>query len=482
MNQKKQLVKNTIIIAIGKLSTQIISYILLPLYTAKLSPSEYGTYDFICTVSLFLCPIITLLMEESMFRFLIDAISKNEKKKIISQTVIYTFLGTIIFIPLAVLILNISTEYTGALIFAFIVFVISNIFIGLSNALARGLSKIKLYSFSNFILGIGTIILNIIFIVFLKAGAEGLLWANSIANIATALVIFYKLKLWKFIGKYDKPLMKEMVKYSVPLVPNSISWNIINMSDRIILTQILGAASNGIYAMASKFPNIISVVYGYFYTAWKESAARISKENNKNKYYNSIYHDMKRLLFSVTICLIAVMPFAFPILINKTYDEAYIYIPIIMIATYYSNLSSYFGGIFSAYKDTKIMGTTTIGAAIINLIIDLLLVRTIGIYAACISTLIADLIIYIYRKNKLKKYIKLRELKFLGPCIIMIIICFAYYTKYMSFVPNILYWILNIISLLIAITYSIVNNYNLIKPILNKLKRRDVLLSKERKE
>ena len=69
MNQKKQLVKNTLIIAIGKLSTQIISYILLPLYTAKLSPSEYGTYDFVCTVSLFLCPVITLLMEESMFRF-----------------------------------------------------------------------------------------------------------------------------------------------------------------------------------------------------------------------------------------------------------------------------------------------------------------------------------------------------------------------------------------------------------------------------
>ena len=86
MNQKKQLVKNTLIIAIGKLSTQIISYILLPLYTAKLSPSEYGIYDFICTISLFLCPIITLLMEESMFRFLIDAVSKNEEKRIISKT------------------------------------------------------------------------------------------------------------------------------------------------------------------------------------------------------------------------------------------------------------------------------------------------------------------------------------------------------------------------------------------------------------
>ena len=77
MNQKKQLMKNTIIIAIGKLSTQIISYLLLPLYTSQLDPSEYGNYDFVCTLSLFLCPIITLLMEESMFRYLIDADSNR---------------------------------------------------------------------------------------------------------------------------------------------------------------------------------------------------------------------------------------------------------------------------------------------------------------------------------------------------------------------------------------------------------------------
>lgn len=471
MNQKKQLVKNTVIIAIGKLSTQIISYILLPLYTAKLSPSEYGTYDLICTLSLFLCPIITLLMEESMFRFLIDAVNKNEEKKIISQTIIYTLFGTIIFIPLAIIILNLI-GYKGSLIFAFIMFVISNIFIGLSNALARGLSKIKLYSLSNFILGIGTIILNIIFIVGLQAGAEGLLWANTVANITTAIVIFAILKLWKYIGTYNKTIMKDMIRYSVPLVPNSISWNIINMSDRIILTQVLGTAANGIYAMASKFPNIISVVYGYFYTAWKESAARITKEKNKNENYNSIYHDMKRLIFSVTICLIAVMPFAFPILINKSYEEAYIYIPIIMLSTYYSNLSSYFGGIFSAYKDTKIMGMTTIGAAIINLLIDLLLVNSIGIYAACISTLVADLIVYYYRKNKLKKYIKLKELKITGPIIIFIIVCLCYYTKYIKFIPTPLYWILNIISLVIAVLYSLANNYTLVKALTDKIKNK----------
>lgn len=472
MNQKKQLMKNTIIIAIGKLSTQIISYLLLPLYTSQLDPSEYGNYDFICTLSVFLCPIITLLMEESMFRYLIDADSKVQRKKIITQTIIYTFFGTVLFTIIAALIMGFGTDYTPMYITAIITFVISNILIGLSNALSRGLGKIKLYSVSNFILGISTIILNIVFILALNAGAEGLLWSNTIANALTAIIILVILKLPKYIGKINKPLMKDMIKYSIPLVPNSISWSIINMSDRIILTQMVSSAANGIYAMANKFPNIINVLYGYFYTAWKESAAKIVKEDNKNQYYNSIYHDAKRFLYAITICLIAVMPFAFPIFINEAYDEAYVYIPIVMIATYYSNLSSFYGGIFSAYKDTKIMGTTTIVAAIINLVIDLLLVNSLKIYAACFSTLIANLIVYFYRKKKLKKYLKLKELKWQGPILFLAIICLAYYAKYIPGVSNnpVLLWTINVISLVIAVLYSLLNNWKFIKGIINTIK------------
>lgn len=90
MNQKKQLLVNTIIIAIGKLSTQVVSFLLLPLYTSKLSPAEYGTYDFLVTLSTFLLPIITLLMEESMFRFLIDADDLRVKKSYNGYNCVHT--------------------------------------------------------------------------------------------------------------------------------------------------------------------------------------------------------------------------------------------------------------------------------------------------------------------------------------------------------------------------------------------------------
>ena len=202
-----------------------------------------------------------------MFRFLIDAEDLKEKKRVITATVIYTLVGTVLFTVIASIAMGIM-KYEYA--FVFILFIISNILIGLSNALARGMGKIKLYSLSNFILGASTIVLNIIFIVGAKLGVTGLLWANTIANTATALIIFARLHLIQFISRKDlsKKTVLEMVKYSAPLVPNNLSWIIISLSDRLMLTWMAGADANGIYSIANKFPNIVYTCYGFFSTAW----------------------------------------------------------------------------------------------------------------------------------------------------------------------------------------------------------------------
>lgn len=338
--------------------------------------------------------------------------------------------------------------------------------IGLSNALSRGLGEIKLYSLSNFILGASTIILNLFFILALKAGTIGLLLANTIANTATALYIFKRLRIYKFVSKenYSPKLLREMIHYSVPLVPNTLSWAIINLSDRIVISAFMGSSANGIYSISSRFPYILNTLYGFFYTAWKESAAKIVKQENKTAYYNSIYHDMKKFLFAVVICLIAVMPFAFPIFVQgQGYEEGYLYIPILVMSTYFSNLSSFYGGIFSAYKNTKIMGSTTIVAAIINLVVNICLIQWIGLYAAALSSLIANLVVLIYRKKALKKYIKLKETKKLGPCIMLIIIFVCYYTN------NI---ILQIIALILAMLYSLLINYRFLMSLKNGIQSR----------
>ena len=72
MSKEKQLMKNTAIITIGKVCTQMISFFLLPLYTAIFTTDEYGIVDLFNTIVACILPIVTLQIEQGLFRFLID--------------------------------------------------------------------------------------------------------------------------------------------------------------------------------------------------------------------------------------------------------------------------------------------------------------------------------------------------------------------------------------------------------------------------
>lgn len=454
MKQEKELIKNTFIIAIGKFSTQIVSFLLVSLYTAKLTTQEYGSYDLIITIITFITPFITLTFEESMFRFLIDAKNRREEKSIITQTVvtILTMLAIACFIIF--LVIKIFSINTTKL---FIPYVIAVVLMALMNALVRGLGKIKLYSLSNFILSVLTIVLNVVLILGTNLKVDGLLLSVIIANLVMVLFLSIRLKLKEFINfkLMNKKLMKEMLTYSIPLIPHSLSWTIINLSDRLIIAGALGTASNGIYAISNKFPTIINTVYNYFAIAWKESAAKALHEEDSSQYYNKIYEALKNMVYSATVLVIAFVPFVFNILIKGGYQEAYLYIPILVFSVYFSNMASFYGGIFSAYKKTKIIGTTTFVSAIINLVIDIVFIKTIGIYAAAISTLLASIFLYVYRKYKIKDFVKLKHSKDMSFTIIITLIVFlSYYSNNIIFKG---------IALLFTIIYALMMNKGVVK-------------------
>ena len=453
---KRDLFKNTFIIAIGKFSTQILSYLLLPLYTSILSTSEYGIYDLLVTICIFVIPLITIMMEESMFRFLIDEETETGKKKVMSTACIYAIVSTIIWCGLGYCVLTLlNYEYRTV----FILYMISSILMKLTNGISRGLSKIKLYSLSNVILSILTIGLNILFIAVFKWGVYGLLYSTVIANVITCIFVLFRLKVYNLIRPkyYDKKRLKVMLKYSFPLVPNNISWYIINISDRIIVSSFLGSSVNGIYAMANKFPNIMNNFSSFFFTAFKENVAIAVKKDSYEKYYNEIYVIVHNAFIAISLIIISVLPFIFKIFIKNDYVAAFEYIPLLVIALYYGNMAGFYGTLFTAFKESKIIGKSTIWGAIINLIVHLGLIYFIGIYAAIISTLVSNYVVAIYRKTKLKDYVKLKPLKFYYMAIFMLaIVTGLYYCKN---------FYLNIVSLFLTATYVLLVNKDLIRDI-----------------
>ena len=411
MNQKKELIKNTIIISIGKFSTQLLSFLLLPLYTSLLKSSEYGQYDFLNTISIFLIPCVTLLMEEGMFRFLIDAKTDKQKGEVFTTTFVFSIISFIIWSILIFIVGSIlKYPFTIYLIF----YILASLLSSLAGSTARGLSKFKLYSVFSFLSSLATILLNILFIVKLHLGINSLFLSYIIGNSIVSLWLLMKINVFKYVKliNLSKTKVKEMIKYSFPLVPNSISWNAIGLTDRLLIINILGESKNGIYSVGLRFPTVINTCYSYFNLSWKESASKVVNSEDKDEFYNSVYLNLNRFLICVSILIIAFIPFIFNLLVKNDYREAYMYIPLMILSVYFSNLSNFCSGIFSAYKDTKILAKTTLIATIINFVVGILLIKVIGLYASIIATMIAYIVIYYYRNYKLKKYISLKHDKY----------------------------------------------------------------------
>ena len=468
MNKKKQLAKNTLIIFLGKVCTQLISFFLIPLYTAYLATNEYGIVDLVQTYVTLLVPIITMELEMSIFRYLVDSRtdSKNTKKLISNNFYILSFCLSLFIILYLLVICFIDIPFKWIIFVDIIVCVLSGNFL----QVARGTGKIIDFSISCILTGLTTVISNIILICFVGLKAEGMIISMALANGLCSLYLFIKLKLYKNIDfkLVDKKLIKDMYKYSLPLVPNGISWWIVNISDRTIISFVLGAGANGLYAISNKFPTIISSLSGVFNLSWSESAALHINSEDRDEFFTDITNTVIKLFTALGIGMLACMPFVFPIMVNKQYADAYNYIPFLVIATVFNVVICLYSQVYLAKKLSKQVATTAILGAIINILVNVVFIKLIGIYAAALSTTVSYFVMMIYRHFDLKKYINIKiETSLIIKSIIMFsITLFVYYYNNM---------LLNIINLIVVVIYCVLLNkvflLSTYKTVIGKLKR-----------
>ena len=411
MSKGKDLAKNTVIVSIGKICTQLITFFLLPVYTAVLSNEEYGVVDLLNTLTSLLLPIATLQIEQGIFRYLLDCRENKEKQTTLITTVLKFILvqSTICILIFLCASPFIHNEYKYFLMANLLMGILSSI----SLQICRGLGDNKTYAVGSFITGALTVILNVIFIVVFKWGAYGMLIATAISNLLCAIYVFVKKKIYKYIDikQNDKKLLKDIIKYSVPLIPNMISWWIVSASDRTIISAVIGVAQNGIYSAANKFSGIFSTLYSVFNLTWTESASININSEDRDEFFSKIFDFIVRFFGSLCLGTIAFMPFVFGILVNEKFAESYYQIPILILGSVFNILVSFLGSVYVAKKLTKEIAKTSIIAAIINIVVNIALIKQIGLYAASISTVIAYFAMFIYRWIDVKKYVSIKTNK-----------------------------------------------------------------------
>lgn len=463
--REKNLAKNTAILAVGQLSSKIFTFFLLPLYTSLLTPEDFGTIDALQTIISLSLYFVTLQIENAVFRFLVENRS-NE----INQCA-YTTSGLIVLLVMIgisfsiILVINhmILIPYVGLFMMALWT---QSLYLFASN-LSRGLGKNREYSIASFIVTVTSLLTNIILIVGLKVGATSILVALAFSNFVGLIYISYRVKIWKLIKfeAIDRDKIYQMLRYSLPLIPNAISWWIANTSDRLLIIYFLGTTFNGIYAAANKIPTIYTTIFSVFNTAWTESVALAIDDVDRNEYIESMINSGFKLFSFIAFGIITCVSITFESLIGSQYVEAYNHVFILIVAIFINSMCSLFGGVLGGLKETKVIGWTTVVGAVVNALINILFIRVIGLYAASLSTLLSYFVIYMVRLHAVKQSIPIKiSTGYLWQCVIvLLIVAYGYFFKVV---------IVNVATLGLLVIWGGYQNRMLLIPLFNKIKRK----------
>lgn len=403
----KELLNNVALFTIANLSSKVIVFLMVPFYTTVMSTAAFGDANIIQSTSTFLYPIFTCLISDAVLRFCY--LKEMNIKAVFSEGFRFTMasgLGTILFVGFAQFF--IPDKYWTANIWFIPLLVLSSSFSRLMHCFCRGIDRVKISAIAGVIQTIIVVSFNLIFLGIFKFGVWAYLLAFLLGDVVGILYMIFKVKIGKYIEyKRNNALMHSMLRFSLPLVPNNISWWAINNLNQYIVLAFLGLSAVGIYTATLRIPSTLTVLSEIFTQAWLLSALK-DYEKEESKQFIRKMSGLFLSLIAMFTAIIIILSYPLSLLLLKGEFSNYWYIsPFMFVSVFLGVITGFLGSIFSAERKNKIQATSTMIGACISIIGSLIFTKYIGIIVVAISTTIGYFIITSLRLWGALKYIKL---------------------------------------------------------------------------
>jgi O-antigen/teichoic acid export membrane protein len=257
--------------------------------------------------------------------------------------------------------------------------------------------------------------------------------ATTISGCIIEMSFAFLNRKWFSIKRFDKKILKQLLRIAIPLFPNFLIYWIYNSFDKVMITNMLGIGESGIYAVAAKIGTISQLIYTAFAGGWQYFAFSTMKEENQVKSNSLIFEYLGVISYFATILMCTFSHLIFKILFNEEYIRAYIIAPYLFMAPLLQMLFQVACNQFLVIKKTWPNLFILIVGAIINVILNFVLIPVIGIEGAAISTLIgyavSNIIIVIVLKRMKLMIISKRM-------VISVVIAFIYIVFWRLFLNN----------------------------------------------
>ncbi|MCD6117543.1 oligosaccharide flippase family protein [bacterium] len=390
---QKSLLKHSFIYGASDIANRLIGFLLIPVYARFLLPDEYGTLQLLLILFNLIFIIVQFGIGSAIFKSVIY--NQNTDKKLVYSTAFYFLLVssllflTVIFLKAdSISMLIFRTPGQTLLLRIVIISAFFNVFGVVPLAKLRIENNSLKFGVILVIKFVLQMLLNILFVVFLKKGIYGILVSECIVSgiftIVYTIILSDSLRL-----KFSFTELKEMLEYGLPLIPASIAMLILTMSDRYLLKYYTGLDQVGYYSLAYKFGMIIGMMVSAFQKAWPSAMFNIAKERNakeifaKNFTYFFLFLSYMALLLGLFAKEIIVV-FA-----SEKYIPGFKIIPFISLAFIFYGVY-YFTAIgLNIKKKTYYQSLAVSIAAALNIGLNVILIPRFGILGASAATLIS---------------------------------------------------------------------------------------------
>lgn len=400
----RELIRNTGIFAIGSLSTKLLSLLMVPLYTTVLSTADYGTVDVIGTFTGLLAPLVTLSVYDAVFRWALD--DANDASTAFSNALVVWASSMLIFSSICIGLAALGVAHIGYFWFM----VVLGILGAICSSLVRGLGYVKLFTVAGIVSSVVFMTLNLVFLLQLELGLTGYLLASAISAAVSLLVVALGARVWQYwqVTVVQPARMQQLLVYSLPLVPNALSWWGVASANRVVLLTFAGVAANGLYAVANKLPSLINLVYGAFLQSWQMAAVKSYDDQDAGAYYTKTFDIVARLQLLMVMALLCVTQFVFATWIAPTYWQAWQAVPGLLLTVVYTNMSAMVGATYLAAKRTRGLLLTTVYGAVISIGLSVVSVPFLGIIGASLASCVGFAAVLGIRLYETRRFVGIR--------------------------------------------------------------------------
>ena len=252
-----------------------------------------------------------------------------------------------------------------------------------------------------------TVALDILFLYVWDMGIVGYILAIALSDVTCSIILIFSGKLYKLIrlDKLKKNITKAMLRYSIPLIPNSALWWITDYSDRYMVTVMVSEAANGLYSLAYRLPNMLIMVCGIFMDAWQMSVLSEKSRLERQKFFTNVFSMYQSIIFVGASALILGSKLVTRIMAADAFYDSWQYIPTLVMATAMSCFVTFLGTIYVVEKKSKSSLVTTIIGTVVNLGANFVLIPLMGAHGAAIATALSYGLVVLLRAFHTRKFI-----------------------------------------------------------------------------